>query len=373
MVYEKPCRFPTDDPDRLWILLAGRSISSAEAMRWWRILSGRRVVIPIISLLPLAIFVLEELYAFAGSESIWEAAIGIGLLLICSLLTLIGVYRVFKNTKKQQLQRFAAYEADRKRQMVGSRIAFYGNRLSVTTLRGTTVMYFSDVQYFVETVEGFALTDGERWIILRAQDLIAFDAQLIRDYVSERLEKRVMHVRSALRPQLTEPLPIPCIPEEEPRFVTVTMPFEKSSLYRARNKKVFALFTALSIPLGVIMGLILGGIVIMTPWVWVDTALLSVGSIVLVWLVAAVALARCRPKKSEQPLCVQFQPDGVCIAALGDAQFCVKERLYPTVEKDGVRLHFMSRETLFIPYRAADREDVLKALVGVTETLDNRE
>lgn len=373
MVYEKPYRFPTDDPDRLWILLAGRSMSSAEAMRWWNRLSGRRAVIPIISLLPLALFVLEEFYAFANSESVWEAVIGIALLLVCSLLTLIGVYRVFKSTKDRQLQRFAAYEADTKRQAIGSRIAFYGNRISVTTLRGTTVMYFSDVRYFVETMEGFALTDGVRWIILRAGDLIAFDAQLIREYLSERLEKRVIHVRSALRPQLTEPLPIPYIPEEAPCFVTATMPFETSSLYRARNKKTRALFTAMSIPLGVIMGLILGGFVIMTSWVWVDTALLSVGAVIFTWLISLIALSRCRPRKSNQPLCVQFQPDGVCIAVSGDAQFCVKERLYPTAEKDGVRLHFMNRETLFIPYRTADREDVLKALVGVTETLDNRE
>ncbi len=374
MVYERPCRFPTDDPDRLWILVAGRQLSYAEALRWRRVLSGNRKWWPILSFSMMGFFVINALGALSDpSRTVFgvngmQIAMAIVLMLGAAAGACVVFGRALWSARKQSFSRWDVYRADTARHAQGSRIAFYGDRLTVTSLRGTVTLYFTDVQACVETVDGFALCNGTDWIILRAGDLIAFDADLIRAYLQERLERRVMRVVSKVRPQLQQPLMIPQHPETAP-LVTATLSYEKSTLYEQYRRDNFGAYVTVALLLAVMAGVVIAAFVNLTPWLLADVGIFCGGAPALTWLMAIGIFALHRPKTSAEPMTVAFFADGLRITAEGASQFCIKERVRLSADNSGVTVHFLNQKTLFIPFTSVDNVEILQSMAGVPNTV----
>ena len=374
MEYERSCDFPTDLPDRLRILVAGRKLSYAEALRWWRVLSGNRKWWPILSFSMMFFFIMNTLAVLSepsrkvfGTSGI-SMAVAVILMLGAAVAASVVFGKTLWNVRKQSFLRLGVYHADTARHSQGSRIAFYGDRLTVTSLRGTVTLYFTDVQAYVETCDGFALSNGADWIILRAQDLIAFDADLIRAYLEERLDRRMMRVVSKVKPQLQQPLMIPQLSETDP-LATATLPYEKSTLYTQYRRDNFRAYITVALLLAVIAGVVIAAHINLTPWLLADTGIFCGGAVAVTWLLALCVFAWHRPKKSAEPMIVMFFADGLSIAADGASQFCIKERLRLSADDTGVMVHFLNRKTLFIPFESLDNADTLRSMAGVPNTV----
>ena len=205
-MYGQPERFPSDEPDRLWILVAGRTLSRAEEERWRRVLVGKRKTLPLITFI-LALFLILGVFVDRDYTVWYEALVKLALFffgMIGAVWSFCGVLRV---SRKGIDALYEEQDADVKANAMGSRIAFHGDRLVHTTLRGTIVLPYTEIQSCVETADGFALNDGTQLLILRGQDLTAFDADLIRAYLQERLPRQVIRIKAPVIPFLQAPLP----------------------------------------------------------------------------------------------------------------------------------------------------------------------
>lgn len=374
MVYERPCRFPIDDLDRLWIVVAGRKLSYAEALRWRRVLSGNRKWWPILSFAMMFFFIVSAIAALSDpSRNVFgmggaDVAVAIVILLSAAAGASVVFGRTLWKAREQSFSRLNMYHADVARHSQGTRIAFYGDRLTVTSLRGTTILYFADVQACVETVDGFALSNGADWIILRAQDLIAFDANLIRSYLEERLERRVMRVLSRVKPQLQQPLMIPSLSEKK-SLATAALTYEKTTLYAQYRTDSFRAFVTVALLLAVMAGVVIAAFVSVTPWLLADVGIFCGSALAVTWLIALCLFAWHRPKKSADPLMIRFFEDGLSITADGASQFCIKERLRLSADNTGVTIHFLNGKKLFIPFDLVDNAVILQSMAGVSHTI----
>lgn len=362
MEYEQPCRFPADDPDRLWILVAGRQMPYGEALRWFAVLAGKRKTMPLIG------FVLCLMYAtvalsYAAKAAVSEielAAAGAVILTAIAALS-VAMGCLLSYPKRLVRKRFADYEADIKRHSGGVRIAFYTDRLTLTTLRGTQTVRFCDVELCVETVDGFALVAGEARAVIRSEDLTAFDLQLIRDYLTERLAARVMCRKATAQARLYQPLPIPQFEVQTTCLTAARVPAQ--SYLRERRSRFFRLH-AVALPLMLILGVMLASLFTITPYFLADLAIFCGGCLIGGAALSAVMFSLFERRRREPPE-IRFEPDGLRLTADGVDHFIIKERVWLSVEDAGVTLRFFDGKTLFIPADAVEDMTVLKALAGV--------
>ncbi|MBR2406093.1 MAG: hypothetical protein IKB04_03475 [Clostridia bacterium] len=367
MVYDPFVRFPAEDPNRLWILVAGRPLAYAEAVRWRKILSGRRKLLPLFCFLMLGIFSLETLALIATGHYAWyETLPAVLAVLAATVITYISFVKALRAPYKTEFAQYDAYVSDRARHEAGLRIGFYGDRLTFTSLRGVQVLPFAEVQACVETKDGFAISNGTCWFIIRSQDLIPFDAQLIHAYLLERLGDRVQ-VAALAQPGLTEPLPIPqLVPPAEP-LVTVSLPYAKCTLLRREEMRKNRLLRNTVVPMTTIIG-------VMTACYFPITSLFLAEAAVYCFVFGVIAAVLCtclmkryRKPRKQQALQVAFEPDGLRLSFQGTERFCIKERLVLIPESSGVTVRFLDGQTLFIPFDAVENIALLKALAGVPD------
>ncbi len=375
MLYESSCCFSPDEPDRLQLLLAGRPLPSEEARRWQRMLLGKRRVLPIVSTLLVGLFLCDALSRLTVGdliigEWVWLENLAVVLLLLFTAAVVLGaLISLLRLPQKEANRRYAVYAANNAPNAVITRFAFYEDRLVVRTVRGERVMLFSQVEACVETVDGFALTDGDDWIILRAQDMIHYDACLLHDYLAKRVGSPIMQVKSRAQARLVQPLPVLRIMPPEP-LAQATVPYETSTVFCARRQKRRRCLAVLSASLGFLAGTAGACYVSITPWFLWDVVIGGCVLAVAAVAFSAVLFARLCANTPGRVLTVQFFPDGVSVGINGALQFYKREGLYVSATPEGMQLHFGDDETLFVPFQAADNSAAVKALAGVPNNSD---
>ncbi len=365
-MYEQINRFSSEDPHRLWIVVAGRAMPYTEALRWRRVLWGHRKLLPLLSFLLIGVFVLELFSLLATGDLQWYDAL-VAVIIVAGAAAIGGVAigKALLLPQKNEMMRFAAYAADMKYQQSGIRIGFYGDRITFTSVRGVQTVPFCDVERCVETQDGFALFNGSQWFIIRSADLIPFDANIIREYLEARLAASVIDRVAFAKPHLFEPLPIPHLEESPASLVTAEIPFKKTVFYKKNCRRKQNLLSLVAVSMALIAGVIVPCYVpSVTEYFLLDVAVFCACFAAAAWLLAVGALALYRRKPTGETAVVSFEPDGLRITADGITQFCVKERLLLIPEKLGVCVRFLNGETLFIPFSAATNEWQLRALAG---------
>ena len=365
MEYEQPCRFPADDPNRLWILVAGRQLPYGEALRWFSVLRGKRKTMPLIG------FVLCLLYATVTLSFITEAAIlpnekaAAAAVILTSVVWLsLMMFFMLSRPKKLAKQQIADYEADVERHAYGSRIALYTDRIEIITLRGTRVMRFTDVELCMETYDGFALICGDTCMILRSEDLTPYDLQLIREYLTERLSPRVMCCKTAAQARLFQPLPIPQFESRTLRLTSATVSLSDTLPYQRGRKTRFFLLSAVITPLMMAVGTMMATVFMITSQFLIDLAIFC-GAWMVGGAAVSVGLFFLFERRCHEQLQIGFEPDGLRLTTQHTEHFIIKERVWLSVEEGGVTLRFYNHETLCIPTDAVEDIAVLKALAGV--------
>lgn len=364
MDYEPPCRCSETDSGRLLALLAGRSLSRAEARRWFFVLREKRKLLPGIAffLCFLNVIIVISLFPEASLPRA-ERMIAAGILLLAIGWLFVAACSVLLYPKIRARRRFSEYEADVKRHNCGCRIELYDDRVEITTVRGTRRLCFSEIEQCVETADGFALIQNATCLILRSNDLTAYDLQWVRELLTERLVPEMWQCREMAQAGLLQPLPIPHFEATAP-LTTATVPFAATSVYRRERKaRLFRLLAAMG-PLALIGGTMTALLLALTNSFFMDL-ILFIG----VWLIGVLLVGLgfffLLEQRCWETLRLAFEPDGLRLKTDTDEQFIIKERLGLLVEESGVTIHFLHHTSLFIPSNAVEDQNVLRALVGI--------
>ena len=356
--------------ERLRILLAGRPLPYAEAMRWQHVLSRQRRFFPVLCITLLVFLALEMLFSLPFMLQDYPMLPLLVLLAVELTVAAVAVLFLAMNVPKQAAEeQWEWYNADQAARDGGVRIEFYETYLAMITRRSRLVMLFAEIVACVETEDGIALNDGKQWIVLRAQDMIDFDAKIVKAYLIERLGGDRVHSKAPMRAALTTPLPIPQPVSAPSAIVTATVPYQKTELYRRAEKAKRRRVSLLAVLMGATCGSLLPMNMEITPWLSLDLLILCGGGILFGWLVSLLVFAWYRPKK--QPLTVAFYEDGVQIEVGGIRRFCVKEKLYMTAKNQQVMLQLGAKKKIHIPLSAADQPNVLAAFAGISEYMSS--
>ncbi len=365
MIYEQPCRFPTDDPDHLWFQMTGRVLSQFEATYWYAVLIGGRKRIPLIGFVLCLFFAMMPLTYTAGMPDAGNEVLIAFLVILIAVCTLcIATAWAIYHPKRHATRWYVNYVADSARHERGDRIAFFTDYVTVTSLRGVRRMKWSEVVTCVETYNGFALYDEANWIILRAQDMTATDVQFVRDYLTARLDPKVMMCRSRAMCVLAQPLPIPQNYPEATCLTSAAIAFEQTELGKREKTRRFLLLFACNTALALLVAVMFAAVFTVTPYHLVDLVIFCAawvaGSAVVTLLFSKLFF-----RKNTQTLRLRFEPDGLQITVGETAVFITKDRLRLTVTDSTVRLWFINGDPFSIPLSVVEDASVLKALAGV--------
>ncbi len=348
-------------PNHLRILLAGRSLTRAEALRWQRTLHGGRRTLP---LLGLGLLLFFSLQVNRAGTYWWEQATFYTVLCLCLTGLIVGIARLLASQKESYFRPFNEYAADTARHAAGYRLAFYEDRFTVTSLRGARTLRFDELISCVETYDGFALSDMLGCVIVRSQDMTDYDVHCLRAYLRGRGNPRVWRVVSPARAWLTQPLPLPVLPPLHAPLTKAVLP-SAGCLQQGENARRFRRFLALCVPLWLFGGVMTTSFVSLTPWFLADLGLFCVGWLAVGWLFTLFMYALLRPPVSKEPLELAFEPNGLRVTSGASTRFVVKERLWLEARPNGVAVHGLDDRELFIPFNAVENQDVLKALAGM--------
>ena len=365
MEYEQPIRFPSDDPNRLFILLAGRQVPYWEANRWYSVFYGRRKLLPLVAFVMCLLYALITVsFAAVMARSVTERQAAVWI--VAAAVTVLSFFLFFTISHLKRIARryMAVYDADTKRHLYGTRMAIYTDRLEFSTLRGTKICYFTEIDRCLETYDGFALLTGDDCLIIRSADLTPYDAQLLREYLTERLSPSVMCCKTPAQPQLAEPLPIPHFQAETTVYTTASVAVSHTAPYRYETRTRFFLLLMTALPLSLLFGVMLSAFFSITGNALRDLVIFCGGS-VLGGAVIGVLLFRLFYKKSDETLKLAFEPDGLRLTTASAEWFVIKERLWLSANEQGVTVRFFNQQTLFIPKEACSDFSVLKALAGI--------
>lgn len=361
MIGEPQIPFSDMNPNRLRILLAGRALTHAEAVRWQQTLNGGRRTLPLLGLGLLLFFSLQV--NRVGTQW-WEQATFYTVLCLCLVGLIVGTVRLLGYQKQRDFCAFNEYAADTARHAAGYRLAFYEDRLTVTSLRGMRTLRFDQLISCVETYDGFALSDTLGCVVVRSQDMMEYDVHYLRAYLRERVNPRVWRVVSPVRAWLTQPLPLPVLPPLPAPLTRAVLP-SAAFLQQRENARRFSRFLQLCVPLWLFGGIMTTSFVSLTPWFLADLGLFCLSWLAIGWLFTLFMYALLRPRITRKPLELAFEPDGLRITNGESTRFVVKERLWLEAGPNGVAVHGLDDRELFIPFNAVENVDVLKALAGM--------
>ncbi len=241
---------------------------------------------------------------------------------------------------------------------------FYGDRVVVTTARGSTLVPYSRVTAYVETAELIALfVDGD-FVCWRGADLTPYDAALIREHLRRNIHPSVVRIKRPVMACLREPLPIPSLNNDDQLVSRARAAAGVKTEQRRRIKGLVSLLPQL-LPMLLVLATATAQYWILSNWFLLDV-LAFFAAYLVVGLLAAMLLllpgARAAKKQDKtSPRDLAFTRDGLAIRRNGFTTFVHKERIRALPSANGVTVE-MPCETLFVPWENAEDPEKLKWL-----------
>lgn len=347
------------------IRCTGYPLSYAEALNWYKTLYGGRKKWPIFGVMAMGYiaFYAWTLIIFNSRVIEMQMAVAMFLLFCCSITSLLLFAHLLKISKIRQLRPYTVYANDRERHRFGTSIVLYDDRMEITSLRGTIVMRFANVQSCVEAEKGFALTDGRQWIVLRAADMTAELAAKIRERFFITIDRKRIRRVAYVYAQLPYPLPLMNVPTMPSPLVTASV----KSVVDVEAGNVSALCAAFAASLGGVVGVMFSTMLSITPWPVLDVVLSVLGVAAMMWFITLSAMRYYRQKVSADPLLVRLYVDGMSVTADGITKFYSKNIVTITAANSGVYMKVLNQQMLFIPFDAVDDARALRQLLGLAE------
>lgn len=346
--------------DTLHILVAGHSPSAQEAARWYRVLRGNGRVFLIIAAVLTALFGLDCLGTAAEQDPL-EVGLLFLFLGLCTVLMIVGIVKYERRQQTRFISRWGDEVADADTARQGFTLAFYDDRVVRTTKRGSATIYFSGPLFWVETPDGFAIQAGRQVILLRACELTAFDAALIREFLQKRIPSRVYRMKGHAAATLQQPLPIPRLYNADTVISRMTLP--TAHLTRRHEAKTRRQMARMTVPALCILGASFFTLVpAVSGYLWnvaIGSAVFAAGGILLQRLLIRMT----RRQKPTAPLSMVMTNDGLVLWIENFTVFFPANRLKIAKIKSGIAVTFSSGDTLKIPWTAMDQPETVRELI----------
>lgn len=344
---DRSCRFPNTDPHQLWILLAGRKMSLREWKHWSGVLFGGRKWFFLIAFITTLFFLTDMIQSLTTGFAWYEIVAAVAVLLVALPLMVIPFIRLLRTPTTRMMAAYEEYAADVANGSV--RIALYGDYIKMVSKRQEITVRYDEITVYRETEHGFLLGDGTEWIVIRAADLTPYLADILRAYLSERIDERVRVTKRHTMALLQQPItPIPYYTEVTP-FATAQVPWKTTPMARAEKQKRRCVWQ-----IAAMLGLFLGvGVALwapITPWFLIDLAGCCVGVTAMTLGFTGLVIARSAERGKPQVADISFEPDGLRVRDEQDTRFYVKERFWVEEKAEEIQIRFVNGDTLCVPY-----------------------
>ncbi len=331
---------------RLRMLLAGGMLTEAEGKRFGAVFSGRRRFLPIFGFVLAAMLVTGYFPAIIFSQPTWyEKALVVGLLTAASVLTVVMFILLLRYPDKLRRQQWELYKADESPR----RLHVYDDRVTEFTKRFSKTVFFKDVKIAAETADGFAISNGEACIILRAADMTAFDITAFRLMLEQNVSADRLVKRSVALAGRAVPLPIPhkdAVGGAEIIGKT-ECEYTETELYHSVFKKRLQLLVGMIAPAALLLALTIAAFLeeplfskfFLTQFLVVNT---------LCFLIAVLQLFF-SGHLAEKNIAFLFTTDGIIISFMGNYQFLPKEAIVFKKVKQGVEIRYLEQPLFRMP------------------------
>lgn len=356
---------PTPDPSRLRILVAGREPTLLEYEEIARLSSGHGTTLAAAMALLVLLFGWMAIVdaAFRGNRAVISATI---LLVLASILLLVmglvaGKVRMDRKRRMVYFTQMADPETAQ-----GRKLEFYDDRIEAVSARGTSVLPFSEVTAYIETRQVIALISGELGVFIRGQDLTAYDAGLIRAFLSARVPAKLVRIRAALAPCLSQPLPIPVLSNRDEVLARAQVPYSAAAERRTRGRRLLSTLPVV-LPMLLLLGTAMAQYLFLTNWFLLDTVVFFAG-FTAVYLLAGLLFLAAVPRRpadgTDGVLHLAVTRDGIAFCRKGMTGFAVRTCVRPVKASGGVRL-ILPYTSCFIPESAMEQPAQFRAVLGL--------
>ncbi|MBQ7038651.1 MAG: hypothetical protein IJN61_06060 [Clostridia bacterium] len=339
--------FTSDLPQ---LVVAGRFLTGQEEERWQRTLHD-----PVSKLLCVVLGVLLIFFSIqaagAATQIDWRIpSLVVPLMAGCLWFLIARVLRA-RRRKRQALEN-AWLERWQDHRMIraGSMISLYRDRAVYSTMRGSSILPYTQVTHCVESVDGILLGDGHVTVCFRGADMTAQQLFAVRRFLQEHVSPSVYRVKESAVPLLSEPLP-------NVRFANYDTVITRATVIPTTDNRDFHELLGIVLPQMIIYGLTPALMTALTPWPLLNCVIFCGVFMLLGALITHLAV---RLKTGKQGVVrLAFTKEGVAKQQNGAVSFAVRGRYQMNKSEAGVTVLYATGERLDIPWSAIEDPDAL--------------
>ncbi len=333
------------------VVVAGRFLTGQEEERWQRLLRDPALT-PLLAVLTVLLGFFSIQAVGAAVQLDWRLpSLVLPLLAGCLWFLLARILRIRR--RKRQLLENAWLERWQDHRMIraGCMISLYRDRAVYSTMRGSSVLPYSQITHCLETADGILLGNGHVTVCFRSADMTAQQVFAVRRFLQEHVSPSVYRLKEAAVPLLSEPLP-------HVRFANYDTVITRAAVVPTADNREFHELLGIVSPQMVIYGLTPALMTSLTPWPLLNCLLFSV---IFVSAGAFITYLTVRFKnRKQEAVRLAFTKEGIAKQQNGTVSFAVQGRCQVSKSEAGVTVLYATGERLEIPWSAIEDPDALK-------------
>ena len=296
-----------------------------------------------------AFYAVSTLFYMEGASLIvWMPLIATGVLL-CLLAKAIEDRR--RDRRDEAEYRTALASEPRERCM-----KVYDDRIEVVGAQGTSVYPFARVTRMVCTRMLLVLCMPGEELVLRAEDMTPFDADLLLTLLRVQLPAgAAVRIRKPLAGRLVRPLPLPPPPRASAPLMIASVP-DGGEPEPKDTRRLWMIGSAILLAMVVLTGCSFVGIPVL------DFLLAFAGVLLTEWLLWRLIRKAAGPQPARDRTFV-LTPDGLVRIQNGVIRFCRRDLLRVTKCENGVQLAYPAGKT-FVRWEQMTDSDAARQLLG---------
>lgn len=340
--------FASESPQ---LVVAGRFLTGQEEERWQRMLRD-----PVHALLHVVLIVLLGFFSIraagAAAQSDWRIpSLVFPLIAGCLWFLIAQMFRVRR--RKRQVLENAWLERWQDHRMIraGCMISLYSDHAAYSTMRGSSILPYTQVTHCLESVDGILFGNGHVNVCFRSADMTAAQLFAVRRFLQEHISPSVYRIKEPAMPLLFEPLP-------HVRFANFDTVLTRATVIPTEDVREFQELLRLVLPQMIIYSLTPALMTALTPWPLLN-CLIFCGVFLLAGALLSYLTVRLKNRKPEA-VRLAFTKEGIAKQQNGAVSFSVRGCYQVNTGESGVTVLYMNGERLDIPWSAVENPDALR-------------
>ena len=333
------------------LVVAGRFLTGQEEERWQRVLRD-----PISDLLRVVLIILLAFFsiqaAALSAEKDWRLpSVVVPLIAACIWCLIVCA----QQSRRRRRQAFENAWLDRWQDAnmirAGCMISLYDVHAAHSTMRGSSMLRYTEVTHFCETADGIAIGNERFTICFRSADMTGTELTAIRRFLQEQVTASKYSLKAPAVPALSEPL-------AHVRFANYDTIITRAAVLPTANKREFSELVGVILPQMIIYSLVPALMIALTPWPLINClifgVIFSLFGVLITYLMVGLK------KKKQDPVRLVFTKDGIAKQQEGVVTFMVRGRYFVRKTESGVTVVFTNGEQIEIPWESVEDPDAFK-------------